>query len=450
MCHPDTPPRFIANRSFGAILLLSLISAPAPLIAQVDEYEQDPIRYSRTEPDNVITRLQTKLDSGDPRLKFEDKTGYLKSVLAALDVPVSSQTLVFSKTSLQRHKISPRTPRALYFNDDIYIGICQAGDVLEISAVDPRLGTVFYTLDQEESVQPKFLRQTDNCLICHGSSMSMGIPGHMIRSVYTDLAGFPMLGSGSVRVDQTTPIEKRWGGWYVTGQHGDTTHLGNLTIRGKQVPTDLDLSASQNLMDLSDRFDPAWYLTPHSDIVALMVLEHQTDMHNLIARAAFVTRQALHYQDSLNRDLGEAADHEWPSTGSRLESAVEPLVKYLLFSGEAPLKAPIRGTSGFAEQFAARGPRDSQGRSLRELDLQTRLYKYPCSYLIESPAFEAIPARTQTLIYQRLVNILSGKDDSKAFAHLDATTRQTLAEMLIERKPGFATLWQARSTASAD
>jgi len=434
--------QFATMASLGLITLLGVHQAA---LAQVDDYEQEPIRYSRSEPDNVITRLQARVDKGETKLTFEEKTGYLRSVLAALDVPVSSQTLVFSKTSLQRHKISPRTPRALFFNDDIYIGICQAGDVLEISAVDAQLGTVFYTLDQEESVQPKFQRQTDNCLICHGSSMTMNVPGHMVRSVYTDLAGFPILGSGSVRVDQTTPLEKRWGGWYVTGEHGATSHLGNLVINGKRVPDDLDISGNQNKANLGGKFDPAWYLSTHSDIVALMVLEHQTDMHNLIARAQMFTRQALHYQDSLNRDLGESADHEWPSTGSRIESATEPLVKYMLFSGEVALATPVKGTSGFSEEFIERGKKDSRGRSLRELDLNGRMFKYPLSYLIESPSFEAIPERARLVIYRRLAAIFSGADRSPAYAHLSDETRAVLAEMLAERKPEFAAIWTARA-----
>ena len=431
--------------SSAVLLVASVLAGQSPVLAQVDDYEQEPIKYSRSQPDNVITRLQARVDKGEAKLEFNEKTGYLRSVLAALDVPISSQTLVYSKTSLQRHKISPRTPRALFFNDDIYIGICQAGDVLEISAVDPVLGTVFYTLDQEESVQPKFQRQTDNCLICHGSSMTMNVPGHMVRSVYTDLAGFPILGSGSVRVDQTTPLEKRWGGWYVTGEHGNTSHLGNLVVNGKRVPEDLDISPNQNKTDLTGKFDSSWYLSNHSDIVALMVLEHQTDMHNLIARANMLTRQALHYQDSLNRDLGEAADHEWPSTGSRIDSATEPLVKYLLFSGEVPLASPIKGTSGFAEEFAQRGSRDAKGRSLRELDLERRMFKYPLSYLIESPAFDAIPERGRLTIYRRIAAILSGADRSPAFAHLNDETRAVLAEMLAERKPEFAAIWTARA-----
>jgi hypothetical protein len=182
-----------------------------------DEFEREPIFYSQSVPNNLISRLQAKLDSGEVTLTHEGDKSYLRSLLQALEVPEASQTLVFSKTSLQMRRISPRTPRAIYFNDDVYVGFCQSGDVLEISAVDAQLGTVFYTMNQDENEKPQFQRRTDNCLVCHSSSRTEGVPGHLVRSLYVDVSGQPMLSAGSRMVDHTTPIEQRWGGWYVTG-----------------------------------------------------------------------------------------------------------------------------------------------------------------------------------------------------------------------------------------
>ena len=187
-----------------------------------DEFEREPILYSESTPDNCISRLQQRLDAGELTLTHEGDKSYLPSVLKALEVPVESQMLVFSKTSLQMRRISPRTPRAIYFNDDVYVGFCQSGDVLEISAVDAQLGTVFYTLDTEEKEKPQFERRTDNCLVCHSSSRTEGVPGHLVRSLYVDAGGQPLLSAGSRMVDHTTPIEHRWGGWYVTGSHGSS------------------------------------------------------------------------------------------------------------------------------------------------------------------------------------------------------------------------------------
>jgi hypothetical protein len=325
----------------------------------------------------------------------------------------------------------------LYFTDDVYIGFCQEGEVLEISAVDPQLGAVFYTLDQDATLAPRFRRQTDNCLICHGSSQTKEIPGHVVRSVFADASGLPVLSSGTYRVDQTTPLKNRWGGWYVTGTHGDQTHLGNLVVRGRHDHDEVDNSAGLNQTCLDGRFDTSKYLTPHSDIVALLVLEHQADAHNFITRANFLTRQAMHHQQSLNRELKEPADRVWDSTKSRIKSAGEPLVEYLLFSGEAQLTAPIRGTSGFAEQFAQRGPRDRQGRSLRDLNLQSRLFKYPCSHLVYSPSFAALPHEVKDYVLGRMHEVLRGQDESEKFKHLTAADRAAIREILEDTLPDW-------------
>src|SRR5262245_9592237 len=210
------------NAKMKLVVLVGLCGMAGRLIAQ--EFEQEPIRYSQSEPENRVSELIARVKAGEVKLGHEEHFGYLRSLLQALDVPAESQMLVFSKTSLQRHRIAPRTPRALYFSDDVYVGFCQQGDVLEISAVDSRLGTVFYTLDQGSHLAPNFRRQTDNCLICHGSSQTKEIPGHVVRSVFSDAAGLPILSAGTYRVDQTTPLEKRWGGWYATGTHGDQKH----------------------------------------------------------------------------------------------------------------------------------------------------------------------------------------------------------------------------------
>jgi hypothetical protein len=413
-------------------------------IASGDEFDRAPIRYSSSTPRNTVSKLQQRLDSGQQRLEFEEERGYLRAVLRALNVPESSQMLVFSKTSLQRHRISPKSPRAFYFNDEVYIGFCQRGDVMEISAVDPSLGAVFYTLDQRPSEKPSFVRQGDSCLLCHASSHTHGVPGHLVRSVYVDPSGLPLLSFGSHRIDQTSPLEKRWGGWYVSGTHGRQTHLGNLVVRGAKSPEEIDNQTGQNVTELADRVNLAVYPSKHSDLAALMVLEHQVEAHNLITRLSFQTRQALHQQAELNRELGESKDHRWESTTTRIKSAGEALVKYMLFCGEAELKGEIRGTSTFANEFQRLGPHDPQGRSLRELDLKRRLLKYPCSYLIYSTAFDALPGEARTYVYRRLWDVLSGKDRGPDFAHLSAEDRRAVVEILKATKADLPPEWYKR------
>jgi hypothetical protein len=412
--------------------------------ARAQDYEREPILYSQTAPLNRVEDLIGRLHAGTTRLPCESHFGYLRSLLKELEIGESSQMLVFSKTSLQRHRIAPGTPRALYFNDDVFVGFCQQGDVLEVSAVDPHLGAVFYTVDQTASDQLRIVRQADNCLICHSSSHTKDVPGHVVRSVFTDTAGFPILSAGSYRIDHTSPLEKRWGGWYVTATHGPQKHLGNLAIDGHQVRHDLETSIGMNLTELGNRIEPGAYLSPHSDIVALMVLEHQAEAHNLISRANFQTRQALHYQQALNRELHEPADHVWESTKSRIKSACEPLVEYLLFTGETELTHPVQGTSGFATEFAQRGPRDRQERSLRDFDLETRMFKYRCSYLIYSASFRALPDEARNYVLRRMWEILSGQDESQKFQHLLANERRDILEILEETLPDIFDSWRKK------
>jgi hypothetical protein len=358
-----------------------------------------------------------------------------------LKVLDSSQMLVFSKTSMQRDRIAPRTPRALYFNDDVYVGFCRLGEVMEVAVADPSLGNVFYTLTQEPAGKPRFQRQTENCLSCH-LSRHQGIPALTVRSVYPDREGNPILSGGSFRTDHTSPLKERWGGWYVTGTHGKQPHLGNLILPRRTVPDDLSNEDGVNVTDLKGRIDPGMYLTPHSDIVALMVLEHQTEMHNRIAAANYQTKLAHRDADVLNELDNAPRGRLTEGTARRVDSAAEQLVKYLLFAEEARLTEPVKGTSPFAEEFAKRGPFDNKGRSLREFDLTTRLFKYPCSYLIYTESFDRMPADVKDYVLRRLFDVLTGKDTDRAFAHLTPADRAAILEILRDTKPDLPAYWR--------
>ena len=413
--------------------------------AQAGDIEAEPINYAKARVDNAVSRLERRLADGKAALTYEPGFGYLRSLLRELNVPQSSQMLVFSKTSLQRHRIAPTRPRAVYFGDDVYVGFCQRGDVVEVTATDPGLGAVFYTLDQKSPDKPRFTRQTDTCTLCHSSSANQGLPGNLVRSVYPDGDGLPILSAGSHRTDHTSPLEQRWGGWYVTGTGGKQQHLGNLTLKGNPDPTRIENSKGANLTDLSDRFNTNAYLSPHSDIVALMVLEHQAEMHNRIGRATLLTRLALYEEASINKALDRPADYRSETTISRIKSAGEPLVKYMLFSDEARLTERVRGTSDFAEMFSKRGPHDKRGRSLRDLDLEHRLFAYPCSYLIYSQAFDAMPAPVKEYVYRRLWEVLSGQDTSEDFRHLTAADRSAILEILRETKSSLPDSWRRKA-----
>jgi len=433
--------RDFTSRHFAVWLTLAVGGLFCVQVRAELPFEQPPIDYLKAPTDDPVARLQRRIELGEAELIFDERHGWLPSLLDQLAIPLESQVLVFSKTSFQRAKISPRAPRAVYFNDETYIGYVQQGDVVEVSTTDPTLGAVFYTIQQQPAARPTISRQTHDCLQCHASSKTQDVPGHLVRSVYPDFSGQPAFSAGTFNTSHESPLKERWGGWYVTGTHGQQTHMGNVLVTDRQRPENLDTASGANRTDLADLVDTSPYLTRHSDIVALMVLEHQTKMHNLITAAGYHTRMALHYEAGLNKALGRDADFISPSTSGRFESAAEKLLKYMLFVEEAPLSESIEGTSGFARQFTALGPRDRLGRSLREFDLSRRLFKYPCSYLIYSEAFARLPEPVKVYIYRRLKEILTNQDQTLDDRGLSAADRQSIFEILRETKPELAAAW---------
>ncbi|HUY87219.1 MAG TPA: hypothetical protein VMV10_00640 [Pirellulales bacterium] len=439
-CDRGVCRRIAVVSAFSLPLAAALLAGPA---AQAElPYEQEPINYLTTPVYDPIARLQARLDRGEAQLEYDDERGYLPAVLEQLGIDRSSQTLVFSKTSFQRQRISPRTPRAVYFNDDTYIGYVQRGEVLEVSTVDPEQGAVFYTLSQQSGGKPLFQRQTHDCLQCHSSSKTQDVPGHLVRSVYPDASGMPVFNAGTFLSTHESPLRDRWGGWYVSGTHGAQTHMGNVVVANRQEPERLDRAAGANRTSLDELFDTSPYLAPSSDIVALMVLEHQTKMHNLITAANYHARLALHYQAGLNKALGRPEGELSESTVRRYQSPAEKLIKYLLFSEEAQLAKPVAGSSSYVQDFVARGPRDARGRSLRDFDLKRRMFEYPCSYEIYSDAFDSLPPVVKAYVYRRLKEILSGADQSRDFAHLSADDRRAIFEILLDTKHDLPADWR--------
>jgi hypothetical protein len=400
-------------------------------------YEREPIAYLTGPVDDPIARLDARLARGEVTLERDKERGYLPALLGLLGVSPTSQVLVFSKTSFQHTRISPQAPRALYFGDDVYVGMVKGGDYLEVSAVDPKQGAVFYLLDQRDTTAPRFERQTHACLACHSSAKTQGVPGHLVRSVFPDTSGQPVYNAGSFLTDHTSPMNERWGGWYVTGEDGGQEHLGNGVVRDRSHPEQLDNGQGADLADLKGKITTRPYLTPYSDIVALMVLEHQTQAHNRITAASYHARLASHYDAGINKALGRPEDYVSETSRRRIDRAADDLADYLLFADEPRLAAPVAGTSGFADSFSSQGKRDAQGRSLREFDLKTRLFQYPCSYLIDSESFNNLPGPIKQRVYARMVDVLTGKVQGPKFAHLDDETRRATLEILRATHEGF-------------
>jgi hypothetical protein len=410
-------------------------------------YEEAPIHYRKTKPNNAISKLQSKIERGEVELDFDPQLGYLPALLNHLNIMPSSQVMPFAKISRQNPKIGPQTPRAIYFNDEVHIGYVQDG-LIEIAVTDPLLGMVFYTLEQNQTERPSFRNDSASCLTCHGTSKTKNVPGLQVRSVVPDIKGEPVLAAGSFRSDHSSPIEKRWGGWYVTGQHGQQKHLGNFTLPDPFKPKSLDNPAGQNVVSLDAFFDTTKYLKNTSDIVALMVLEHQADTINFITTANFETRYAQYLLELESQKPNADTTKLQIDKQNRIQKAGDKLLSYLLFQNETKLSEPLQGVSSYANDFAAAGKKDSQSRSLRDFDLQTRIFKYPFSYLIYSNAFQSLPDEMRNYVLTKLVAILKDDAVETPYAHLSVTDRTAIAEILVETHPDFAAVWKQTSMSS--
>jgi hypothetical protein len=405
------PYRFVV-----ALLVVGAASAflraqSGPLSTTFTNWVDHPaIAYRSTPPADPVSQLNQALQAGRIELTREGSSGYLQSLLKALNVPVESQIVVFARDSVQLARITITNPRALFFNDAVAVGWVRGG-FIELASQDPRNGVIFYALEPGVLGSARLTRR-DDCLSCHYSYSTAGVPGMLVRS-------YEQFG-----VDHTIPIEKRWGGWYVTGSSGSIPHLGNTDL------TELALghatNARLNWPSLDGKFDTTGYPSSQSDIVALMVFEHQMHMMNLLTRIGWEARVA-EAQRSGTPGFARPGTDDQPIA---MDDAAAEVVDYMLFVGEPPLRDAIRGSSGFRERFEQQGPFDRKGRSLRQLDLRNRLMRYPLSYMIYSPLFEGMPAAAKETIYRRVWHVLSGEARDPRYKHLSLEDRQAIVEIL--------------------
>jgi hypothetical protein len=402
-----------------------------------DVFEQPPINYSATQPNDAITRLQARLHTGTLKLAGAELE-VLAGVLRELNVPIESQMLVFSKTSLQRERISPDRPRAIYFSDTCYVGWVPSG-LLEIAAIDPVLGPVFYKADfsADDPAATQQISRDNDCLRCHGGTFVRDIPGLLVRSLHTDGSGEMLLQGGSELVDFRTPFTNRWGGWYVTGKHGTTLHRGNVFTTEKDGRLVADFKRGANVTSLEKFFDASRYLTNSSDIVALLVLEHQTAMQNTITSAGMSCRRMLEYQEALQRELKEVSTNDlvFESVRSVFNGAVQDLVDDLLFYEEAALPAGLAGNAAFQKAFQRNVARTGDGQSLKDFSLAGRLFQNRCSYLIYSEAFLALPPQLKRRVYERLSRVLQSAQPDSRYAYLESDERTRIVRILRETHP---------------
>jgi hypothetical protein len=210
----------------------------------------------------------------------------------------------------------------------------------------------------------------------------------------------------------------------VTGSTGSAQHLGNDVAA-------LAGGARRDLASVEGLFDADGYRALTSDVVAHLVFTHQVGMANLLTRAGWQARAA----DPALHPPFTSTPEEDARIVMMMSGIASEVVDYLLFIDEAALTDPVRGQSGFAERFSRSGPRDERGRSLYDLDLNRRLMKYPCSYLIYSPAFDALPRGAKDPIYRRLWQVLSGEErDARYQSALSLADRRAIVEILRDTK----------------
>lgn len=410
----------------GAVVLVAQGERNRSLSGRVVNWMDHPaIRYHSATTADPVAHLIQRMQSGEVRLHDDGPSGYLRSVLDELQISVDSQMLVFARDSVQGNLISPANPRALFFNDTTVVGWVRGG-FIELASQDPQEGVIFYSLNNRVFGTPAITRRND-CLTCHYSFASVGVPGMLDKSYL------------QFNVTHRVPFDKRWGGWYVTGR-ARGGHLGNVTdlAHGFDTPPP---GGTLNWSTLEGKFDTTGYLAPQSDLVALLVFEHQMQMMNLLTRIGWEAR-VLEFRQGKTADQLRGAGDDPSEPPTPLEDAAQEVVDYMLFVEEAPLPGPIQGATGFATRFTSMGPRDHRGRSLRQLDLQTRLLTYPCSYMIYSTQFEQLPPSAKRAIYRRMWEVLSGQEHGPAYARLTPETRAAIVEILRDTKPDLPAYFQ--------
>lgn len=382
--------------------------------------EHPVIQYALRPVHDRVARLSGSLTAGQVTLPKRADSGYLRAVLDALSVPVQSQLLVFSKTGIQGAVTGPDNPRALFFNQSVVVGYIAGARYLEIASHDPDQGVVFYTVDQKADA-PGFSRGT-SCLACHVSSGTLEVPGLIVRSNYMSADGTTVPQLGYAVVDHRTPLLERWGGWFVTGDYtpqpyGTQVHRGNLTGSGVSAWGPETTSNEVFIRWMNSTPEARGYPSTDSDIASLLAFDHQSHAINLLTRLSWEARVA-------------AADGRPDFTAGLLRELVDDTADYLLFVGEARPPARIVPRAGLAEAFAAGAPRDRAGRSLRDLDLETRLLRYPCSYMVYSDAFQSLAAGARQAVLLRMGAILTAQDTTAKYAHLSAADRRAIVEIL--------------------
>ena len=389
--------------------------------ASFQDIDEPPHNYRQRIPQDRFTRLKAALESGEIALERGNEKAFVLSLLKALDVPATSQMLVFSTTSLQLSLISPANPRAIYFNEDVYVGYIPRGRI-EIVSLDPELGAIFYICDIPNEARSFRAERSERCMNCHASEDTRYVPGLVIKSVIPGPGGGSLTAYRLAETGHSIPFHERFGGWHITGRHGITNHLGNLTGRlaGGELTTYSNLPGA--------RFSFEKYPTGTSDILPHLLHEHQAGFVNRVVEAGYRARTALHAGSGKLSAL-QAAE---------LDEQAEIITRYILFADEVPLPSSgVEGDQAFKADFLKTRQPTPDGISLKDLDLNTRLFKHRCSYMIYSPVFAGLPITMKERIYRRLAAALSTTKPDKKYEYLPRSEKEAIARILRTTLPDF-------------
>lgn len=400
------------------LLIVLVLLMPSALFAG-PIYESQPINYYDAPLVDEVARF---FESGAQGWEYKGQSGFLEDFLKTFDIPAESQVLVYSKTSFQTGKIRPENPRAIYFNKDIYVGWVPGGDFLEVSASSPTTGNNFYSISGA-GTKPELLHETHRCLRCHGGSFTRDIPAPLVRSVFPDSEGQPIFKAGTTVVDHTTPLEDRHGGWFVTGT--------NDTNRGNLVFNETDRGADKGRVFYMADIRDIDYPGEGSDLVAMLILEHQSELHRLLAHLSLQTQTALYSQRKFDELLGRT-ERLSDSTKRQIKSVGDKLLRYMFFKDEAELPRISIKNSPYARYFDGNGPRDSKGRSLYDLRLAGRLFEIPFSYMVYSDAFQQLPAEALEYLTAELKNILDPDSEYEGYEHITKQEKVAIRQILEE------------------
>jgi hypothetical protein len=418
------------NPSLRALIPASiaalLVASGAAAAERIFNFREAPHSYFEHRPQDRLARLHQDIAAGKASVDTSDEQTFLKTLMEALDVPVSSQILVFSATSLQSEIINPRNPRALYFNDDTYVGWVPGGRV-EVAAIDPEMGPMFYVYERFRPGQVPVPERSTRCFACHAGSATKYVPGLIAESVLVSMAGSSLETYRHDEQGHQIPLEKRFGGWLLTGAHNLSKHQGNAAGRseaGKLTRFD----ASPGVFS-----DLGKHLLPSSDILPHLVHEHQMGFENRLFQATYLLRQRKHENSGR---LSQEAEKE-------LDALAAEFARYVLFADEAPLPSRgIQGDPAFIEDFQRNRRPSRSGDSLKDFDLRTRIFKFRCSFMLHTDSWTRAPEWWRDRVYFHMALGLRESGTPPELSHLPVSERLAIRSILKETMDNLPAWWR--------